>query len=315
MSADPYQTLGVTKSATQDDIRKAYRKLAKELHPDLNPGDTQAEERFKQVSSAYAILGDAEQRARFDRGEIDASGAERPEQQFYRQYADAEGARRYTSSSGMEDFGEFSDLFTDLFGQRARGQQGFSGGPGSGGMKMRGADVRYHMEVSFMEAVNGGERRITLPEGSTLDLTIPSGTQDNAVLRLRGKGGEGFGGGPRGDALVEIKVLPHAVFRRDGNDIELEVPITLDEAVLGGKVEVPTVSGRVSVSIPKGASSGTVLRLKGKGVAPRGQEAGDQRVVLKIVMPETVDESLEQFITDWRKNKAYDPRAALRRAT
>lgn len=322
MSKDPYQVLGVAKSASQEEIRKAYRKLAKELHPDLNPGDKAAEDRFKEVSAAYGILGDEEQRGRFDRGEIDASGAERQEHPFYREYAGTADGGRYQSSAGFEDMGDFSDLFSDLFGGRARGRGGFGpggpggpgGGPGAGGFKMRGADMRYHLEVSFLEAVNGAQKRITLPGGGTLDLSIPAGTEDGAVLRLKGKGAQGMNGGPAGDALVTIAVKAHPFFERDGNDLLIDLPITLDEAVLGAKVEVPTATGRVTLTVPKGASSGTVLRLKGKGAAPKGKTPGDQLVTLQVKLPETIDPDLETFMQTWRETHAYDPRAALKRA-
>lgn len=322
MSEDPYKVLGVKKDAAQDDIRKAYRKLAKELHPDLNPGDKKAEERFKKVAAAYGILGDPEKRARFDKGEIDASGAERPEQRFYREYAETPGGRRYRSRAGFEDFADVSDLFADIF----RGPTGPGGGPGggpSGGargeeaatMWARGRDFFYHLEVDFIDAALGAKRRIAMPEGPTLDVAIPAGSRSGAILRLKGKGGPGLGGGPAGNALVEITVRPHPVFRREGDDIVIELPITLDEAVLGAKVEAPTLTGRVAVGVPKGSSSGDVLRLKGKGVKPAGGPAGNQRVVLRIVLPDAVDAELQAFMAEWRKKHPYDPRAKPGRAS
>ncbi|MDX1482883.1 MAG: DnaJ C-terminal domain-containing protein [Alphaproteobacteria bacterium] len=306
MSDDLYDILGVSKDSSQADIRKAYRKLVKELHPDLNPGDKQAEERFKKVSSAYRILNNAEQRARYDRGEIDESGAERPEHQFYRNYADAEadGGERYYSSSGFEDLGDMSDFFSDLF--RRRGQS-------RGTMRIRGQDLRYHLDVDFLDAVNGAKRRITMPDGKLLDLSIPPGTRDGGILRLRGKGGQGIGGGPPGDALVEISVRPHPLFRRENDDIVLDLPVTLDEAVLGGKVEVPTTTGKVMMTIPKGASSGDVLRLRGKGIKGAKGRTGDQRVTIRVVLPDEVDDDLADFMRSWRKSHGYDPRANLRR--
>lgn len=306
MSKDPYDVLGVSKSATQDEIHKAYRKLAKKLHPDLNPGNAKAADQFKDVASAHDLLGDPEKRARFDRGEIDASGAERPQQRYYREYADAGGARRYYSSAGFEDFGDASDLFADLFG-RSRA------GGGARSARMRGQDAQYRLEVDFLEAVRGGKRRITLPDGNSLDLTIPEGVADGHVLRLKGKGGPGLGGGPPGDALIELSVRPHPLFSRQGDDIVVELPITIDEAILGGKIEVPTVSGRVALTIPKGSSSGQTLRLRGKGVKRRdGKTHGDQLVRLKIVMPPTIDTELEEFMRKWRERRRYDPRADLR---
>jgi DnaJ-class molecular chaperone len=307
MPEDLYKTLNVPRTASQDDIRKSYRKLAKELHPDLNPGDKAAEERFKKVSAAFGILGDADKRARYDRGEIDASGQERPEQRFYREYAGDDPGFRYRSNAGYRDFSEFSDVFGDLFG-KGRGGQQEEGRP----FQARGPDARYRLEVEFLDAIRGDKKRITLPEGGTLDLTIPAGTRDGDVLRLKGKGGQGLGGGPAGDAMVEIAVKPHAVFARDGDDIQIEGPITLDEAVLGGKIEVPTVSGRVTVTVPKGASTGQTLRLKGQGAKSRSGAAGDQLVKLKVVMPEAVDPDLEAFVREWRAKHAYDPRRRLR---
>lgn len=307
MSRDPYEVLGIAKTASQDEIRKAYRKLAKELHPDLNPGDLKAAERFKETASAYDLLSNPEKRKRYDRGEIDASGTERPQQQYYRDFADAGGARQYHSSAGFEDLGDASDLFADLFGRARRGGRTFS---------MPGPDAHYRLEVDFLEAATGGKRRITLPDGQTLDLTIPEGVADGQVLRLKGKGGPGTGGGPPGDALVEISVGPHPLFARQGDDVLIELPISIDEAVLGGKVEVPTISGRVSVKVPKGASSGQTLRLRGKGIRrSTGHGHGDQLVKLRIVLPPSIDSELESFLEGWRKRHGYDPRAEMRART
>ena len=218
MADDPYRVLGVSKTASDAEIRKAYRKLAKELHPDLNPGDASAEDRFKRVAAAYHLLGDPERRKRFDAGEIDATGAERPEQQYYRQYAGGDGGERYYSSAGFEDFADVSDIFADLF----RGRAGRGGG--ADGFEARGQDVRYHLDVDFLDAVRGAKRRITMPDGKVLDLSIPPGTRDGGTLRLKGKGAPGLGGGPAGDALVEISVRPHALFTRDGDDIVVPSP-------------------------------------------------------------------------------------------
>jgi DnaJ-class molecular chaperone len=181
-------------------------------------------------------------------------------------------------------------------------------------MRMRGEDRRFHLEVDFLDAVRGTTRRITLPGGGTLDVAIPPGVQDGTVLRLKGKGAAGMGGGPAGDALVELTIRPHRRFRRDGDDIVLELPVTLDEAALGAKIEVPTIAGRVQMTVPRGSSSGDVLRLKGRGVKGKGG-AGDQRVVLRVVMPERVDQDLETFLEKWREKHRYDPRADLRRET
>ncbi|HZP09294.1 DnaJ C-terminal domain-containing protein [Methyloceanibacter sp.] len=305
MADDPYSVLGVTKTATADEISKAYRKLAKKLHPDLNPGDKGAEEKFKKVTAAYDIIGDEKKRARYDKGEIDASGQERPEQRYYREYAGGEDAARYRSTAGFEDIGGFNDLFGDLFGR--------GGGRGRGGARfsMRGQDAQYRLEVDFLDAVRGTKTRITLPDGETLDVTIPAGVSDGQVLRLKGKGHPGFGEGEPGDALVEVSVKPHAVFKREGDDIIVEVPITFDEAVLGGKVEVPTIGGRVFATIPPGSNTGQTLRLKGRGIKSKST-TGDQLVKLNVVMPERIDEELKRFAEDWRKSHGYDPRRKLK---
>ena len=304
MAEDLYSVLGVQKTASADEITKAYRKLAKKLHPDLNPGDTAAEEKFKRVSHAYSILNDPEKRGKYDRGEIDASGQERPEARYYREYAGGTEGARYHSTAGFEDIGAFSDLFGDMFGAGA----GMRGGRGGARFSMRGQDAQYHLDIPFLDAVNGTKQRITLPDGSTLDVTIPPGVSDGQVLRLKGKGMPGLGEGPPGDALVEIGVRPHPVFKREGNDIVVDLPISFDEAVLGGKVEVPTIGGRVAVTVPAGSNSGQTLRLKGRGVKGKG----DQLVRLSVMMPETVDDDLKRFAEDWKKRHAYDPRRKLR---
>jgi DnaJ-class molecular chaperone len=323
MSDDPYADLGVAKTATQEDIKKAYRKVAKTSHPDLNPGDSKAADRFKAAASAYDLLKDPERRARFDQGEIDASGQERPERRFYREYAEGPEAT-YHTSRGYEDL---SDVFSDLFGRRAQGGGGFRRGgfdPSSFGsqgfaqggqahrgqgaqFEMRGPDDRYALEVSFLEAARGATRRITLPGGDALDVKIPEGIADGQTIRLRGKGGAGIGGGPAGDALVMVSVAPHRHFRREGNDIWITLPISFDEAVLGARIETPTIDGPVSLTVPKGATSGQVLRLRGRGVK-KGDKRGDQHVEIRIAAPPTVDGDLEEFFRKWRESHGYDPR-------
>ncbi len=299
-STDPYELLGVARNASQKDIQAAYRRLAKKLHPDLNPGDKEALSKFQELSVAYDILGDETKRARYDSGEIDASGAERPPRQYYRDFAQAgAGSERYEDPSGFADFGDADDILSSFFSQG--GRRGF---------RRRGADMHYRLEVDFLDAVNGATRRIVLPDGSSLDVAIPPGARDGQTLRLKGKGEPGPQGGEPGDALIELTVRPHPLFERDGNDIRLELPISLSEAVLGGKVPAPTPTGPVTVTIPKGSNTGKVLRLKGKGVAERSGKRGDQYITLKVMLPESADSELEEFLSRW-PGHAYNPRRKM----
>ena len=308
MSDDPYSALGLTKSATADEIKKAYRKIARTSHPDLNPDDPGAEARFKAASAAYDLLKDPETRARFDRGEIDATGAERQERRYYRDFADA-ADNPYRTSRGFEDFGDESDIFAEFLRRRGQAEGEWS----SRGFSARGSDLRYALEVPFMDAVKGGKTRITLPTGGTLDVKIPEGTADGQTIRLRGKGAPGLGDGPPGDALVTLSVRDHPLFGREGDDITLTLPITIDEAILGGKVEAPTIDGPVSLTVPKGASSGQVLRLRGRGVKRKGSAGrGDQRVELRIVAPPKIDDALAEFMEGWRKTNRHDPRKGMK---
>lgn len=295
---DPYETLGVSKTASAEEVQKAYRKLAKKLHPDLNPGDKSAEEKFKDVTAAYDLLGDNEKRARFDAGEIDAQGVEKPQRRYYRDFADKGDAGPFTSDQGYADLND-ADILSEIFGRRGAN------------VKMRGGDVRYHLAVDFLSAVNGAKPQLALPDGSEITVTIPPGTRDGQVLRLKGKGRPGYNGGEPGDALIEIEVRPHPVFKRDNDDIRIELPISLAEAVLGGKVKAPTPTGPVMLTVPKGANSGTVLRLKGKGVAKAQGGHGDQYVTLQVKLPDKPDAELEDFIARWSKDKAHDPRRGM----
>lgn len=318
MPNDPYDALGLTKSATAEDIKKAYRKLVRTSHPDLHPDDPEAEARFKAISAAYDVLKDPETRARYDAGEIDGLGAERPRRQYYRDFADAP-ENSYRQSRGFGPEADPADIFADILRNRARsgggdfGDSGFGGsGFGGQGFSAAGQDARYSLSVPFLDAVRGGETKITLPDGQGLAVKIPQGTEDGQTLRLRGKGGAGYGGGPAGDALITITLKPHPVFRREGEDILLTLPITFDEAILGGKVSVPTIDGPVGLTIPAGASSGRILRLRGRGVGRSGQKAkGDQLVELKVVVPADPDKSLRDFLTEWRKTQTHDPRADM----
>lgn len=325
MSDNPYEALGVKSSASADEIKKAYRKIAKESHPDLHPGDATAEARFKAAAAAFDLLKDPEQRARFDRGEIDASGQERPRQRsYYRDFAEEPG-NPYRQRPPFEGYGDEEDIFAEFMRQQQGRQRGsgsggafgggfgggFSSGFGGRSTEARGEDAHYALEVPFIEAASGGSMRITLPGGGDLEVKIPKGVADGQTLRLRGKGGPGHGGAAAGDAYVTLSVAPHPVFSRVGDDIEMTLPITIDEAVLGAKVEVPTIDGPVKVTIPKGATTGQTLRLRGRGIAAKGRTAGDQRIALKIVMPKTVDDSLAQFMEEWRKTHGYDPRKGV----
>ena len=297
MSWDPYAALGVSRTATADDIRRAYRTLAKELHPDVRPGDKQAEERFKRATAAFNLLSDPITKGRFDRGEIDADGNERA---AFNARGPRQGARAHAgagaSAGGASDAFDLGDIFSDLFGP------GFNGGRSY--TRMRGRDIRFTLEVDFLDAVNGARRRISLAEGRTIDVAIPAGVETGQVLRLKAQGGAGVQGGPPGDALVELHVRTHPFFRREGQDIHMDLNISLTEAVDGGKVQAPTPGGNVTLTIPAGSNTGKTLRLKGKGVA--GQ--GDQFVRLQVVLPETPDEDLKKFIKKWPKRDYTPPR-------
>jgi DnaJ-class molecular chaperone len=301
--ADPYKTLGVSPGASADEIKKAYRKLAKRLHPDVNPGDKKIEAQFKEATAAYDLLSDAEKRRKFDAGEIDdngnprgfgawGSGARGPNGNGRR----AGGPFRAADAGVDDSFAD--DLFRDFFN--------FGRGGGRGpGMKMRGADVTYKAEVSFLEAARGAKKRLTLSDGKTLDITVPPGTADGQSLRLKGQGLPGQGGAPNGDAYVEIAVKEHSYFERDGNDVLLECPLSLSEAVLGGTITVPTIDGLVSLKVPKGSNTGTQLRLKGKGIAdPKTGTRGDQYVRFVVVLPKQLDAELEQAVERWARNPA-----------
>lgn len=315
MAGDPYDALGLKKSATDAEIKKAYRRIAKADHPDLNP-DPVATARFKSATAAYDLLKDPEQRRRFDAGEIDDQGQARAQRRTWRPHAEAQG-NPYARSYGFEGDPDLSDVFSDLFGRR---QGGFSGGFGGGfgfddtdrhhnprDVDVRGKDYRFALEVDFLTAATGGKTRITLPEGGDLEVTVPKGVRDGQTIRLRGKGGPGVGQGGDGDAYLTISVADHPDFRRDGDDIHLTLPISLPEAILGGKVAAPTIDGPVNLTIPAGATSGQKLRLRGRGI-----NGGDQHVELKVMMPPRIDSALAAFIEEWRKDHDYDPRAAMK---
>ena len=313
--ADPYQILGVARGAAEADIKKAYRKLAKELHPDRNKDNPKAAERFSQVTNAYDLLTDKDKRARFDRGEIDGDG--NPAAPFG--YGGGMGARPGGPAGGFRsqgfEFGggdggaDMGDIFEGLFGGRAGGAGGPGGGFTSGfGRRAaaKGANISYSLRVPFVDAATQAPQRVQLP-GGAIDIKLPAGVETGTQMRLAGKGEQGPGGA--GDALVTIEVQPHRFFVRDGADIRLDLPISLKEAVEGGAVKVPTVDKPVMLTIPKGASSGRTLRLKGKGFPIKGGQRGDQLVTLQVQVP-AGDAALEDFITGWT-DPTGNPRASM----
>ncbi len=316
--ADPYQTLGIARTATEADIKKAYRKLAKELHPDRNTDNPKAAEKFSQVTNAYDLLSDKDKRARFDRGEIDGDG--NPTSPF--NFGGAGGGRARPGPGGgfrSEGFefgaggdGDMSDIFEGLFGGAggARRGGGFSGGFGGfgGRQQPKGGDIQYRLSVPFTDAATLAPQRVTLGDGKSIELKLPAGVASGTQMRLAGKGQPGPGGA--GDAIVTIDVQPHRFFTRDGDDVRIDLPITLAEAVLGGKVKVPTVENPVMLTVPAGTSSGKTLRLKGKGFNRKGGGRGDQLVTLMIDIPAD-DAALRDFVEGWPAATTGNPRAAM----
>jgi DnaJ-class molecular chaperone len=314
---DPYSVLGVAKSASEAEIKKAFRALAKKHHPDTKGGDETAQKKFQEISAAYDILGDKEKRAKFDRGEIDANGNPAYGAGFqgspYGQGGGGAGGTRdfhftWANQGGGGETAEgfrAEDIFADLFG----------GGRGRRSQARRGEDFDLAITVSFSEAALGATRRVTLPDGRDLDIRIPTGLKDGQQIRLKGQGAPGGNGGPAGDVLLTVSVAPHPYFVRDGSDLRLDLPITLKEAVLGGKVTVPTLTGQVALTVPPNSNSGAVLRLKGKGVPARGSSAGgevagDLYIKLVISLPDKPDAALKDFVSQWQTE--YDPRAKLK---
>ena len=317
--ADLYSTLGVARGASETDIKKAYRKLAKELHPDRNKDNPKASERFSKVTQAYDILTDKDKRAQYDRGEIDEDGNPRAPFGFggggpHPGAGPGGGFRRGPNGAEFEfpgDTADLSDLFEGLFGGSSRGGRGGRGGFGGFGRRsappQRGADMAYRLEVPFEDAATLNGQRVTMSGGKTLDIKLPPGVEDGTKIRLAGQGQSGPAGS--GDAIVTIAVRPHRFFRRDGDHIRLDLPVSLDEAVLGAKVRVPTVDGPVMVTVPKGSSSGKVLRLKGKGFTGKGGQRGDQLVTLMVDVPD--DPELTRFLEMWGGRGKGNPRASL----
>ena len=323
---DPYEVLGVPKTASEAEIKKAFRALAKKHHPDKHAGDAGAQKKFQEISGAYDILGDKDKRAQFDAGTIGPDGNPRspfgggggfdPRAGGFQQgnpfgggfggggFGGGAGAREYKFGFGDHEgsSGGFDDIFADLMGGRSRTRQS---------RQSKGEDFSAAVTVSFDEAAAGGIRRVVLQNGEQIDVKIPVGVKDGQVIRVKGRGGAGRGGGPNGDILLSVSVAPHPTMTRDGNDIRMDVPITLKEAVLGGKVPVPTLTGTVALSVPAGANTGTVLRLKAKGIGAHGATpAGDLYVRLVVTLPDKPDEALTQFAQSWTAD--YDPRARTR---
>lgn len=303
---DPYKVLGVNPSASDEEIKRAYRKLAKKLHPDLNPGNKKVEAQFKDTTAAYDFLSDPDKRRKYDRGEIDENNQPRGFRYSNARPGGGPGAQqqRRPRGYGYEDEGEFSeDLFGDFFG---------FGKGGAESIKLKGADVSYQVRVPFLEAVLGTKQRLQLADGKTLEVQLPPGTDTGQTLRLKGQGLPGRGGAPAGDAFVEVTVEPHPVFTRDGTDILVELPITLYEAVLGATLNVPTIDGKVSLKVPAGANSGTQLRLRGKGVqAGKSGARGDQYVRLVVMLPKEVDADLKASIETAARKHPYKVRGKL----
>jgi DnaJ-class molecular chaperone len=305
VAADPYKELGVSRNASQDEIRKAFRKLAKEHHPDRNPGDKAAEDRFKRVSAAFDVLGDEAKRKRFDRGEIDAEGRE----SFHGFGAGQGGGPGAGGSPFGQGFGgrfEGVDL-DEIFGMFGGGMNAGRAGAGFGG-GARGVDLRARLEVDLEDSIAGASKRIAFSDGRTLEVTIPKGAESGQVLRLKGQGEAGRGG-TYGDALIELVVKPHPLYRREGADLHMDLPISVPDAVLGGKVQAPTPDGPVHLNVPRGSNSGATLRLKGRGaVDSRTKQRGDLFARLMVTLPDKPDRKLESFAEEWRRERPYTPK-------
>jgi DnaJ-class molecular chaperone len=301
LAQDPYQELGVSRTATADEVRRAFRKLAKQYHPDRNPNDKAAEERFKRVSGAFDVLGDEDKRKKFDRGEIDADGRE-----INRGFnGDPFGRGGFGAGNGAPFEGvDLNDILGEVFGGRAGARGGFGG---FGGAPARGPDMKAQVAIDLEEAIQGARKRVAFTGGKTLDITIPKGASEGQVLRLKGQGSAGRAG--PGDALIELTIKPHPIFRRDGDSLVMDLPISVPDAVLGAKVEAPTPDGPVTLTVPKGSNAGSTLRLKGRGVPDAKTGArGDLLARLQIVLPESSDPELERFAEIWRQQRPYTPR-------
>jgi DnaJ-class molecular chaperone len=303
VAQDPYSELGVARGASQAEIKKAFHKLAKLHHPDRNPGDKKAEDRFKRITAAFDVLGDEEKRKRFDRGEIDADGHEQFRGGFGGGGPGGQGGGFGGGGPGGARFeGVDLDEIFSMFG----GGGGMGGGPGRGQRRPepKGVDVRAKVEVSLEDVVLGGSTRIAFSDGRTVDLTIPKGSADGQVLRLKGQGQQGRGG-MHGDALIELAVRPHPIYRLQGSDLVMDLPVSVPDAVLGGKVQAPTPEGAVSLNVPKGSNSGSTLRLKGRGAWDKSGKRGDLLARVMITLPDAIDPALEAFAEEWRRERPY----------
>jgi len=312
---DPYKVLGIAKDANQTDIKSAYRKMARQNHPDMHQGDAKAEERFKEIQGAYQLLSDEDKRTQFDRGQIDADG-----NPTFRSGGFGGQRRRGGAGGGFGGGENFHDIFKDFANQQRGGARGggnpFSGfGGGFGGgyeeshPQQKGATVNCWLELDFAEAAKGAKKTVRLPTGKELSVNVPAGFEDGQSLRLKGQGMPGLNGAPSGDAMVEIHIKPDAMFSRKGNDVHLDLPITVPEAVLGAKIEAPTIDGPVHVKVPEGANSGTTLRLRSKGIKDKDGKRGDQYVKLRVMLPEKSDKKFTKFVKDWAEDNPYSVRA------
>ena len=303
--ADPYLTLGVARTASEGEIKKAYRKLAKELHPDRNKDNPKATERFGKVTQAYDLLTDKDKRARFDRGEIDGDGNPAAPFGFGGGGGNPGGFRPGPGGGGFQADGpDLSDIFENMFSSGGRG--GFAGGFGR--QREKGGNILYKLDVPFVDAVTAKPQRITLSDGKTIDLKLPAGLESGAQMRLTGKGQPGPGG--NGDGIVTLTVVPHRFYRREGDDVRLDLPVSLSEAVLGASVRVPTPEGAVMLTVPKGSTSGKVLRLRGRGFHRKDGTRGDQLVTLMVELP-VDDDALVEFVTGWKDKDLRNPRGGM----
>jgi len=306
LARDPYLELGVSRTASAAEIRKAFHKLAKQHHPDANKGDKKSEEKFKQVSAAFDILGDADKRKKFDAGEIDADGRETMRGGFGggggNPFGAGFGGRRGGMGGGEGPEIDLNDLFGDILG---RNRGGFGGGE-RGGFSPKGADVRARLDIDLEEAIKGGKKRVAFSDGRTIDVTIPAGAQEGQTLRLKGQGSPGRGG--QGDALIELAIKPHPIYRPENGALVMDLPITVPDAVLGGKVEAPTPDGPVTLTVPKGSNSGAKLRLKGRGLSDAKGHRGDLFARLVVTLPDAPDAELEKFAETWREKRPYAPK-------